>query len=98
MSPGQVESRTIRSAEKGPYICLFSGCGCIICHDTICLRPAKPQTWQDRGEMNDGLPSTASFASLTIWGKSWRDVARGTKKKSMGGGRAGNDCVRETQQ
>lgn len=48
--------------------------------------------------MNDGLPSTASFASLTIWGKSWRDVAGGTKQKNMGGGRAGSDCVWETQQ
>jgi len=42
------------------------------------------------GEMNDGLQDTASFASLTNWGKSWRDVARGTKRKSKGGGRAGN--------
>ncbi|KAK5916941.1 hypothetical protein CgunFtcFv8_011872 [Champsocephalus gunnari] len=36
------------------------------------------------GEMNDGLRDTASFASLTNWGKSWRDVAKGTKRKGKG--------------
>lgn len=39
--PSQVEGRTIRSAEKGPFIWLFSGGGCIICCAAICLRPAK---------------------------------------------------------
>lgn len=43
--------------------------------------------------MNDGLEDTASFASLTNWGKCWRDVARGAKRKSKGGGRAGNEHI-----
>lgn len=46
--------------------------------------------------MNDGLEDTASFASLTNWGKSWRDVARGAKRKEQrGGDRAGNENIRE---
>lgn len=46
--------------------------------------------------MNDGLPDTASFASLTNWGKSWRCVASRMKRKSRVGGRAGDERTRET--
>lgn len=48
--------------------------------------------------MNDGLRDGASFASLTNWGKSWRDVAKSTKRKSRVGGRAGYEHIQETPQ
>lgn len=52
--------------------------------------------------MNDGLRDMASFASLTNWGKGWRDVARRgrgkRKRKSKGGGRAGDERRRKTLQ
>lgn len=37
--------------------------------------------------MNDGLRDSASFASLTNWGKSWRAEAMRTMTKSEDGGR-----------
>lgn len=51
LSPGQAGGRTIKSAQRGPFVWLFSGCGCIIWRDAICLRPAKLRMWQDRWMM-----------------------------------------------
>lgn len=68
----------------------FSGCGCIICHDAICLRPAKPPMRQEfggGGVDERWLQDSASFASLTNWGKSWRAEAMRTMTKSKDGGR-----------
>lgn len=41
--------------------------------------------------MNDGLQDTASFASLTNWGKSWRDVAKGGTRRKYKGWRQGRE-------
>lgn len=46
--------------------------------------------------MNDGLRGTASFASLTNWGKSWRYEARRRERKSRVGDRAEDERMRET--
>lgn len=35
------------------------------------------------GGMSDGLEDTASFASLTNWGKSWRDMERRMRKRMV---------------
>lgn len=99
--PGQVGGKTIRFVEQEPFIWLFSGCGCIIYCDAIFLRTARRPMWQDGGwvGVNDGLRETASFASLTNWGKSWSYVGRRAKRKKQGWRRGGGEeRKRETVQ
>lgn len=66
--------------------------GCIIFCDAICLRPAGPPVWQDRVKMNDGIWDIASFASLTNWGRSWRDESMRRERVGMEAGQGMNTC------
>lgn len=86
----ELEAGPLGQQSRNYLFAFFTHRGCIIFCDAICLRPAEPPVWQDGVEMNDGIWDVASFASLTNWGKSWRDESRRRERAGMEAGQGMN--------